>query len=168
MLSSGFLWYTHFRLECCLCNQNLTRSATSLPLHEGGRHTLCSPFSTWRCWQLDTAEECDAQGGRTLLPRLGMQVWEPSGKEESPREVVNWHRETVFSNLLSCFSLSHTTVSSISHSPKPLLSTFPAKDMLCCHPKCKHILHGRDSARWHPRAWLICASLHLLQNCCDR
>ena len=117
-------------------------------MRRAGTHSALSPVGDAGSWRWKNVTH--RKGGRMIL-LLGVdrQVWEPSGKEESLREVANWHRKTVFSNLLSCFSISYATVFSISDSPKSLLSTFPATNTLCCCSKCKRILHGKDSTSWH-------------------
>ena len=165
MLYSVFLWYPHFRLEFCLCNQNLNTRASNLPSCKEGRHTLCSPFSCWRCRQLET-EECNSWGGRTLLLGVAVQVWEPSGEEENLRQVANWQRENILKPLVpfqpaSCHNFFHFRFpqvpaiyfSSHKHAVLPFqMQTYLIEEGLC---------------ELAPRAWLRWISPRLLQNCCD-
>lgn len=165
MLSSGFLWYTRFRLEFCLCNQNVSRSGS--PLWGGQAHALLSsPVGGAGSWRQRSVTH--GEGGRRVLLGVHMQVWEPSGKEESLREVANWQRQTVFPNLLSFFTLSHATVSSISDFPQVPAIYCSSHKHAALPFQMQTYLTQEGLCELAPRAWLGWTSPRFWQNCCDQ
>lgn len=122
--------------------------------------------SCWRC--SSEGNVTHKEGGRwALLLVVDMQVWEPSGKEESLREVANWHRETVLSNILSCFSLSHAIFFHFRFLQVPAIYFSSHKHAVLLF-QMQMYLTQEGLPKLAPRLWLGCTSPHLLQNCSDR